>query len=158
MHWRVLRPGPPPVGPGPVLVQQRLDGGRYDKLVAQMQRATALPVRLAEVGDAVEGGAIYIVPPSMGVASGASALAFTDSGGDLMAGVPAGESAVLMLSGSDPALVDAAMNLSWSGALVAAQALDGCYDAAAPTELIARGALSGSPTELARRLAERWPS
>ncbi|MCM2335232.1 MAG: hypothetical protein NDI66_00380 [Pseudomonas sp.] len=142
----------------PVLVQQRLDGGRYDKLVAQMQRATTLPVRLAEVGDAIEGGTIYIVPPSMGVAGGASALAFSDAGGDLMAGVPAGESAVLMLSGSDPALVDAAMNLSWSGALVAAQALDGCYDAAAPTELIARGALSGSPTELARRLAERWPS
>ncbi|MCP2839698.1 chemotaxis protein CheB, partial [Salmonella enterica] len=30
--------------PRPVLVRQRLDGGRYDKLVAQMQRVSAMPV------------------------------------------------------------------------------------------------------------------
>lgn len=143
----------------PVLVHQRLDGGRYDKLVAQMQRATPLPVRLAESGQAVQAGAVYIVPPAVGVAAtGSAGLAFTDAGADPLATVPAPDSAVLMLSGSDPALVAAAMNLSWGGALVAAQALDGCYDAAAPSELIARGAVSGSPTELARRLAERWPS
>lgn len=148
----------PPGFTRPVLVQQRLDGGRYDKLVAQMQRATTLPVRLAESGAAVAAGAIYIVPPAIGVTGAANGLAFNDDASELLATVPAGDSAVLMLSGSDPALVDAAMNLSWSGALVAAQALDGCYDAAAPSELIARGALSGTPTELARRLAERWPS
>ena len=45
--------------PRPVLVQQRLDGGRYDKLVAQMQRATTLPVRLAEPGLAAIAGLIY---------------------------------------------------------------------------------------------------
>lgn len=148
----------PPGFTRPVLVQQRLDGGRYDKLVAQMQRATTLPVRLAESGAAVAAGAIYIVPPAIGVTGAPNGLAFNDDASELLATVPAGDSAVLMLSGSDPALVDAAMNLSWSGALVAAQALDGCYDAAAPSELIARGALSGTPTELARRLAERWPS
>ncbi|MEG3193696.1 chemotaxis protein CheB, partial [Lysobacter sp. D1-1-M9] len=36
--------------PRPILIQQRLDGGRHDKLVAQMQRATSLPVRLAQDG------------------------------------------------------------------------------------------------------------
>jgi len=74
----------------------------------------------------------------------------------VLAVLPAGDSAVLMLSGADAAQVDAAMNLSWSGALVAGQAADGCYDAAAASALVARGAQAGQPAELSARLAERW--
>ena len=37
----------PPGFTRPVLVRQHLDGGRYDRLVTQLQRATALPVELA---------------------------------------------------------------------------------------------------------------
>src|SRR5690606_3056985 len=36
--------------PRPVLVRLQLDGGRYDRLVKQMGRATQLPVALAEAG------------------------------------------------------------------------------------------------------------
>ena len=61
-----------------------------------------------------------------------------------------------MLSGADPAQVDAVMKLAVGGALIAAQALDGCYDVAAPAALASRGGLAGKPQELARRLAERW--
>ena len=142
--------------PRAVLVQQRLDGGHYDKLVAQMQRATALPVRLAASGDALEAATVYILPPSLGVQDSGNGLVFTGSPADLLVALPAGDSAVLMLSGSDPAQVDAVMKVGAAGALIAGQALDGCYDVAAPAALVSRGGQAGKPQELARRLAERW--
>lgn len=144
--------------PRPVLVQQRLDGGRYDKLVSQMQRATPLPVKLAESGLPATGGAVYIMPADVGVKFSDGGIQFTAGTDDVLAVLPSADSAVLLLSGSDPTLVDAVMNHSWAGALVIGQAPDGCYDAAAPSELVARGGESGQPAELARRLAERWRS
>ena len=140
----------------PVLVQQRLDGGRYDRLVAQMQRATPLQVRLAEPGLIAMAGTIYILPADISIAVSESGMRFVEGAGEVLTMLPASDSAVLMLSGADPAQVDAAMNLSWSGALVAGQAADGCYDAAAASALVARGALSGQPAELSAKLAERW--
>ena len=142
--------------PRAVLIQQRLDGGHYDKLVAQMQRATSLPVKLAVSGDTVQAATIYILSPSLGVHDDEQGLAFNDVPGDLLTGLPANDSAVLMLSGSDPAQVDAVMKLAANGALIAGQALDGCYDVAAPAALASRGGQSGKPQELARRLAQRW--
>lgn len=142
--------------PRAVLVQQRLDGGHYDKLVAQMQRATTLPVKLATSGDTLQGATVYILPPTLGVQANDRALAFNDSPAELLASLPANDSAVLMLSGSDPAQVDAVMKLAGAGALIAGQALDGCYDVAAPAALAARGGQAGKPQDLARRLAERW--
>ncbi|HJW46221.1 MAG TPA: chemotaxis protein CheB [Lysobacter sp.] len=146
----------PEAFPRAVLVQQRLDGGHYDKLVAQMQRATALPVRLAVAGDALQAATVYILPPTLGVQESGQGLVFTDSPVDLLVALPAGDSAVLMLSGSDPSQVDAVMKLGAGGALIAGQALDGCYDVAAPAALVSRGGQAGKPQELARRLAERW--
>lgn len=140
----------------PVLVQQRLDGGRFDKLVAQMQRATPLLVKLAEPGMSAIEGVIYILPSGLSVTSTASGIRFVEDDGDVMAALPPADSAVLLLSGADPARVDAAMNHAWGGAIVAGQAPDGCYDATAATALIARGGESGQPADLANRLAARW--
>jgi len=142
--------------PRPVLVQQRLDGGRYDRLVAQMQRATPLQVRLAEPGLLAMAGSIYILPAEIAIAVNESGIRFIEGDGDVISSLPSADSAVLLLSGSDPARVDVAMNHSWAGALVAGQAPDGCYDAAASAELIARGGASGQPVELAERLIARW--
>lgn len=142
--------------PRAVLVQQRLDGGHYDKLVAQMQRATALPVKLAASGDTLQAATVYILPPTLGVHDDGQGLAFNDAPADLLTTLPAGDSAVLMLSGADAGQVDAVMKLAGGGAFVAGQALDGCYDVAAPAALAARGGQAGKPQELARRLAERW--
>lgn len=142
----------------PVLVQQRLDGGRYDKLVAQMQRATGLPVALAEAGQIAAAGTVYILSGDSGLDADDDGLRFTDAGGDLLAALPPADSAVLLLSGSDADAVDTIMNQHWSGALVAGQAADGCYDPAAANALAARGGDTGTPAELARRLAERWPA
>jgi chemosensory pili system protein ChpB (putative protein-glutamate methylesterase) len=142
--------------PRAVLVQQRLDGGHYDKLVAQMQRATTLPVKLAIGGDTLESATVYILSPTVGLHENEQGLVFNDAPADLLTGLPANDSAVLMLSGADPTQVDAVMKLAGSGALVAGQALDGCYDVAAPTALASRGGQMGKPQDLARRLAERW--
>lgn len=143
--------------PRPILIQQRLDGGRHDKLVAQMQRATGLPVRLAEAGQYAHAGIIYILPAQLGVDVGEAGIRFTPDSG-LLDALPASDSAVLLLSGSDPSLVDAILKHGWAGALVAGQAADGCYDAAASSELAARGGDTATPAELAKRLAERWPA
>ena len=142
--------------PRPVLVQQRLDGGRHDRLVAQMQRATQLPVRLAEVGHAVLPAHVYVLPTEVGLKSGSDGMSFVE-GGSLLDALPSADSAVLMLSGSDAELVDAVVKHGYGGALIAGQAPEGCYDAAAPAELAARGGQTGQPAELASRLAERWP-
>ncbi|MEH6419460.1 chemotaxis protein CheB [Pseudomonas sp. CGJS7] len=139
----------------PVLVQQRLDGGRYDKLVAQMQRATSVLVKLAEVGARTIDGVIYILPAGVGIEVSDNGIQFVE-GGEVIEALPASDSAVLLFSGADPAQVDAAMKLSGHGALVAGQAPDGCYDAAAASAAIARGASQGQPAELAAKLATRW--
>lgn len=143
--------------PRPVLIQQRLDGARHDKLVRQMQRATSMPVHLAAPGGALHRGHVYILPTDVGIGIQDNALRFQD-GGDLFASLPADDSAVVLLSGSDPACLDAAMGLSWGGALVAGQTPDSCYDATAAEALIARGAEAGAPAEIGKRLATRWPA
>ncbi|MFP7723454.1 chemotaxis protein CheB [Lysobacter sp. A3-1-A15] len=142
--------------PRPVLVQQRLDGGRHDRLVAQMQRATPLPVRLAEAGHPALAGHVYVLPSELGLALAGDGLEFAEGAG-LLEVLPSADSAVLMLSGSDATLVDMVVKHGWAGALIAGQAPEGCYDAAAPTDLAARGGQTGQPIELASRLAERWP-
>ncbi|MEP6906806.1 MAG: hypothetical protein ABI858_02325, partial [Pseudoxanthomonas sp.] len=75
----------------------------------------------------------------------------------LIASLPPSDSAVLLLSGSDPAQVEAALAFSAQGGLVAGQSPQGCYDPAASKALAARGGLVASPTELATQLASRWP-
>lgn len=145
--------------PRPLLVRLRLDGGRYDRLVTQMQRATGLGVRLAQVGDVAEAGHAYFMPPTLGIDRQAANLVFVESDGPvILDALPPADSAWLFLSGSDALLVETAMQPAWSGALVAGQAPEGCYDAMASTEVIARGGASGSPSELAERLTARWPS
>ncbi|GAB3335549.1 chemotaxis protein CheB [Marilutibacter aestuarii] len=141
--------------PRPVLVQQRLDGGRYDRLVAQMQRATTLPVQLAEPGQHAVAGFVYMLPAGLGIQPAADGMRFVAEG-EILAALPAADSAVVLLSGSDPADVDQALKHRAGGALVAGQSAEGCYDASASDQLVARGGESGQPAELALRLAERW--
>jgi chemosensory pili system protein ChpB (putative protein-glutamate methylesterase) len=149
-----------PLGfPRAVVVRQRLDGGRHDRLVRQMQRATALPVELAQAGARLAAGHVYILPDAMTTAADAGA-AFVDADGvvPVLAGLPAEDSAVLVLSGGDPAAVAEVLAAGQAGAFVAAQALEECFDSAAPAALAAAGALSAAPAELANRLAARWPN
>lgn len=156
---RQLLGGLPNRFPRAVVIQQRLDGARHDKLVRQMQRATEMPVVLAEIGKDIEVGHVYILPTQISLVSGEKGPAFApDDGTAAFAGLPAGDTAIILLSGSDAAVVDAAMTHAAHGALVAGQSPEGCYDAVAAQALVARGAETGSPANLAKLLASRWPA
>jgi len=149
----------PPDFPQPLLVQLRLDGGRYGNLVKQIARVSALPVLLAEAGQAVGVGNVYILPDDVGVRSGETAgLRFVaqQAGASVVGGLPAAHSAVLLLSGSDPHQVEEVLALAAQGAWVAGQTGDGCYDPAAAAQLISRGHPSGDPVQLAQALSARW--
>ena len=154
---RQLLAGLPEGFPRPILINQRLDGGRHDRLVQQMARATALPVHLAKAGTIAAAGEVYIMPPELGLADTDAGLRF-DAGVPLLSSLPPSDSAVLLLSGSDPADVDTALGLAARGALIAGQSPEGCYDAAAPNALIARGGSAGSPTDMVKQLLQRWPA
>jgi chemosensory pili system protein ChpB (putative protein-glutamate methylesterase) len=144
----------------PIIIRQRLDGGRHDRLVRQMQRATSLPVELAEAGARLATGHVYILPDGMATtqAAGVVTFAVTDGVVPVLAGLPAADSALLLLSGSDPAAVPEVLAAASAGALVAGQSPEECFDSAAPAALIAAGGESNPPAELARRLSTRWLS
>lgn len=142
----------------PVLIQQRLDGARHDKLVRQMQRATSLPVVLAEAGGDLRDGHVYILPAGVLPAPAGAELRFVEGEGPAFGQLPPGDTAILMLSGSDPATVDAALAHRAGGAAVFGQSPEGCFDDAAARALVARGGEAATPSEMAGRLAMRWLS
>lgn len=150
----------PPAFPRPLLVRMALDGGQYGNLVRQMGRVSALPVELGEIGQPIEAGKVYVLSDEVGVQQQAGALAFaaqTDPAA-LVAALPPADSAVLMLSGANEALVEATLALAGQGGWVAGQSADGCYDPAAAARLAQQGMLSGDPAQLAQALAHRWPA
>ena len=152
--------GVPAGFPRPIVVQQRLDGGQHEKLVRQMQRATSLPVRLAENDETLRSGHVYILPSGMLPEPHEGELRFRPASEECPAFVhlPPSDSAILMLSGSDPAAVDAAMTHAWGGSVVAGQSPEGCFDTAASDALLARGARLAAPADLAKQLSLRWLS
>lgn len=156
---RQLLSGLPANFPRAIVLRQRLEGGQYDKLVRQMQRASSMPVLLAQAGDPVNAGNVYVLPEELGVQAAPVGLVFAPGQpDDPFAALPAGESAILLMSGSDPKLVDAALALSWSGALVMGQASEGCFDCAASDALVARGGQAQGLAALPLKLLQRWPA
>lgn len=146
--------------PRPLLVRLRLDGGRYDRLVRQMDRATPLTVALAEAGATVEDGHVYFLPPGFAVAREKGRLRFVedaDADARLPGDLPADDSAVLFLSGGDQALVDEAMGRAGDGTLVLGQSPEDNFDPAATTRLLGLGGRAAAPAEIAAELMERWP-
>ncbi len=136
----------------PVLVQLRLDGGRYANLVKQMSRATSLPVTLAEPGIAVVSGNVYILPDATSLSSDGG-LRFGDGQGDLLSVLDPRRSAVLLLSGADVGLVAPVLAFAEQGGWVAGQVGEGCYDPAAASQLAVAGKPGGDPEYLAAELA-----
>jgi chemosensory pili system protein ChpB (putative protein-glutamate methylesterase) len=145
--------------PKAILIRLPLDGGRYDRLVKQMMRATAAPVSVAEAGQQVVAGSIHFVPPGLGLRAAGAGWVF-DAGQTLDAAalLPAGDSAIVFLSGADSALVPLVAGGSWNGLVLGQTPDDGCYDPAAARAAIEAGAAHGSPAELAERLCDRWPA
>ncbi len=158
---RQVLAGLPATFPMPILVRLHLQGGRYDRLVTQMERAASLPVMLAEVGDVLRDGCIYFLPEGVGLhalTDGMEFIAHPSPATTIFAALPAEDSAILFLSGSDATLIEDAMQAADAGALVIAQSPEDCYDGAACAYLASRGAASGLPPDLAQRLLWRWMS
>ncbi|RBJ69777.1 chemotaxis protein, partial [Xanthomonas oryzae pv. oryzae] len=76
----------------------------------------------------------------------------------LIAALPPADSAVLMLSGANEAMVEASLALAEQGGWLAGQSIDGSYDPAAAARLARQGILTGDPAQLAQALAQRWPA
>ena len=124
----------------PIVLRQRIEGGQYDKLVRQMQRATELRVVLAQAGEPLQAGTVHVLPEDLDVHASPAGLVFAAAAGETaFAALPANESALLLLSGADVSLVDAAMSLSWGGGLALGQSPENCFDPAASNALVARG-------------------
>ena len=143
--------------PCPVLVQVRLDGGRFDNLVKQMARAASLPVQLAKGGDVAQAAHVYVLPDDVAVGVVEGVVHFSEGvlvPGELVAALPPAQSVVLLLSGSDPGHVDPALALAARGGLVVGQSPQGCYDPAASRALQAKGGAVATPADLATRVVE----
>ena len=142
----------------PILIRLALEGGRYDRLVKQMTRATTAPVEVAESGARAAEGSIYFVPPGLGIRPAGAGWAF-EAGETLdPASLPADDSAVVFLSGADVALVPPVAGGQWAGLVLGQTPDDGCYDPAAARAASEAGASPGSPGELAGQLLARWPA
>src|SRR5690606_15765017 len=144
--------------PKAILIRLPLEGGRYDRLVKQMTRATSAPVGVADAGERAAAGSIHFVPPGLGIRQAGPGWAF-EAGQPLEpALLPADDSAVVFLSGADAALVPAVTGGAWAGLVLGQTPDEGCYDPAAARAAIEAGAAHGSPAELAARLLACWPA
>src|SRR5690606_29424300 len=75
----------PEAFPRAVIVRLQLDGGRYDRLVRQMERAAALPVVLATADAEATPGQIHFLPPELGLRRDRGRLVFgRDNAGELL--------------------------------------------------------------------------
>lgn len=156
---RQLLGGLPTGFPRPVLLRQRIEGGQYDKLVRQMQRATQLQVALAQPGDPLQAGTVHVLPDGIDVQEAPAGLVFASVDGQpSFAALVPGDSAMLLLSGADPALVDRALALALAGGLALGQSTDNCFDPAASNALVARGGAALGLAALPLKLLQRWPA
>ncbi len=141
----------------PVLVQLRLDGGRYDNLARQMERASPLPVLLAKPGMAARAGYVYVVPDQVAAAAQDGVVVFGEGASDvtvLLDALPPARTAVLLLSGAGVECAEPALMLAARGALVGGQSLQGCYDWTAAKALEQGGGETATPEALAQRIVD----
>jgi len=138
----------------PMLIHQRLYGGHYDHLLRQLARVSPLPVQLAVEGEEALPGRVYLLAEGIVAAATPEALRFA-RGEDDFAGLPAAESTVLLLSGCDVGLAEAAAAWAQGGARMVAQSPETCFDAAAARALLALGGDAAPPAALARCLYAR---
>src|SRR3546814_17293084 len=94
-----------------------------------MQRATSLPVELAEAGAQLAPGHVYILPDGLAaeVQDGRSQFVPAPDPVPVLAGLPANGSALLVLSGTDPGPVGDVLSARQAGAMAAGPSPDTCF-------------------------------
>ena len=143
---------------GAVLIQLKLDGGRHANLVTQLARACPAPLLLAQPGEVIGAGRVYVLDDQTVVrtVSGVSRFATAAAGETLLGDLPLTAAGVVMLSGADPVQVPEVIALQAKGVWVAGQSGEGCYDPAAASALAVAGLPVGEPAWLASGLMALW--
>lgn len=141
----------------PVLLYQHLEVGKHERLVDQLAKISRLPVELARDGASPVAGRVSLLPAGLTAAAQGESLVFQPGPlAQLVAALPPDQSMVIVLSGTDPALVPMILELGEAGGTVLAQDPEVCFDAAAAEAMQRQGATVFPALGLARQIAERW--
>jgi chemosensory pili system protein ChpB (putative protein-glutamate methylesterase) len=140
----------------PVLLYQHLEVGKHDRLVAQLQKVSNLPVYLAVQGQIAESGQVAVLPVGVGLDLVENELFFggADSQQELVATLPAKNSVVIVLSGAAHETAAEAAYVQSQGGLALAQDPGNCFEPAAADALVKLGGKTAEIPELASMVLE----
>lgn len=140
----------------PVLLYQHLEVGKHDRLVAQLQKVSNLPVYLAVQGQTAESGQVAVMPVGVGLDLVENELFFggADSQQELVATLPAKHSVVIVLSGAAYETAAEAAYVQSQGGLALAQDPTNCFEPAASDALVKLGGKTADIPELATMVLE----
>ncbi len=125
----------------PVLLYQHLEVGKHDRLVAQLEKVSNLPVYLAVQGLAAESGRVAVIPVGIGLDLVGNELFFggAESQQALVESLPAKHSVVIVLSGAANEAAAAAAKVQSQGGLALAQDPANCFEPSAAESLVKLG-------------------
>ncbi|MBS0212234.1 MAG: hypothetical protein JSR26_03510 [Proteobacteria bacterium] len=141
----------------PVVLWQILEAGKHDRLAQQMAKSTTLPVYLAQPGETVRPGEVAVMAARMGIQASGDWVVREGSPSASHALAPAlkhPRSVLVVLSGSEPMIVEFARNHQAGGGTVLVQSSSSCFDGAAASALERQGMASGSPAGLAEQAVQ----
>ncbi len=140
----------------PVLLYQHLEVGKHDRLVAQLQKVSNLPVYLAVQGNTAEAGQVAVMPVGVGLDLVENELFFggADSQQELVATLPAKHSVVIVLSGAAYETAAEAAYVQSQGGLALAQDPTNCFEPAASEALVKLGGKTAEIPALAEMVLE----
>lgn len=126
---------------GILALSQQLADGQLARLCGQLQKVTAVPVRVCEPDEYLHAGTIYLMPPEYGILP--SPLGYQcRAGGGLKPFIDESdpESRILVLSGGNPDLAQPLIMAGMVTGNVRAQDPDSCYEPTLARELVNIGA------------------
>jgi chemosensory pili system protein ChpB (putative protein-glutamate methylesterase) len=140
----------------PVLLYQHLEVGKHDRLVAQLQKVSNLPVYLAVQGQTAEAGQVAVLSVGIGVDLVNDELFFggADTQQELVATLPAKHSVVFVLSGAAYETAAEAAYVQSQGGLALAQDPSNCFEPAAAEALVKLGGKTADIPALASMVVE----
>jgi len=140
----------------PVLLYQHLEVGKHDRLVAQLQKVSNLPVYLAVQGQSAEPGQVAVIPAGIGLDLVGSELFFggADSQQELVSTLPAKHSVVIVLSGAAHETAAEAAYVQSQGGLALAQDPANCFEPSAADALVKLGGKTADIPALAGLVLE----
>ena len=140
----------------PVLLYQHLEVGKHDRLVAQLQKVSNLPVYLAVQGQTAEPGQVAVMPVGVGLDLVENELFFggADSQQELVSTLPAKHSVVIVLSGAAYETAAEAAYVQSQGGLALAQDPTNCFEPGAADALVKLGGKTAEIPALAEMVLE----